>query len=184
MNKKIFPILFFLLATFISCDPEDEEAEPYYFMSATIDGASWETSGVGHARFSTEYWYPEESYRIDIHAENMYVNPQPLDRGKEIRFNFGFVPEPGKYYFDNEGSVQAESGVIGVFTHWNQNHYAYKWSESGFIEIESISRDLISGNFSLTVKGDAANPGITTITEGKFNVLYRGGTGKAWEGPE
>jgi hypothetical protein len=181
-------ILVMLTLLFISCDKENdmeiEQTEPNYFMSAFIDDIYWETSGIGNARFSAEYISSKERFSIHIQANNMYVDPKPLDNGKMISFDFDFTPRPGKYYFNNDRCNQLDSGIIATYTYWNQNHYAYKWSNSGYVDIKAISRDSISGTFLLTVKGDTTNYEITKIADGKFNAIYGGSSGKIWPGPE
>ncbi len=176
-----------LIATMvlISCDrdkPEESFPEWQYQMKAKIDNTWWEVSGINNVRFSTEFDYSDNRFRIHINGNNLFCDP-PNDYGKKISFEFDFVPVPGRYYFNNEGSVNLNNGIIAIYTFWNVNHHASKWSSDGYIDIATIARNEITGTFSFKAVGDAQNSDTTVISDGIFNAIYGGGTGQLWPGP-
>jgi hypothetical protein len=185
MKKLKALVILVYFSIFIGCEKDDkmthEKSKPYYFMSAFIDNVNWSTSGDFNAHFYTTNFMGK--YSMSVIGDNINIDPKPLDNGKRIIFSFGFMPKPGKYNFKNEGSLQLDSGIIAIYTYWNQNHFDTKWSNDGYIEIKSISRDSISGTFSLTVKGDPTNNEITKISDGEYNAKYDNGYG-FWPGSE
>ena len=73
------------------------------------------------------------------------------------------------------GSDQSDSGTIAVYTYYDINHDYYKWSNSGYVDIDSISKNVITGSFSFTAQGDATDTTTAHITAGW--------TGMEWPGP-
>ena len=76
------------------------------------------------------------------------------------------------------------SGITATYAYWSINRHDYKWSSEGYIDINTISIDSISGRFSFKAAGSANNADTTTITDGSFNALYVGSRGKVWRGTQ
>lgn len=169
---------FFLLALpGFHCVKSGSVTNDKYYMQAEIDGKQWKVSGVGAARFSADYLQGKDRFAINVHAKDL--NPIATN----ISFQFDFVPKPGRYIFNNQGSSNLDSGITAVYSYYDTHPVKVKWSESGYIDLESITRSETIGSFSFTAKGDVTNPETTSITKGSFKVTYGGSSGQIWPGP-
>ena len=84
-----------------------------------------------------------------------------------IFIQFDMVPTPGRYYFNNTGSVEAAGGTIAIYSHNVINHLADKWSTGGYVDIESMTNTEVKGTFNFTAKGDATDTTTTVISQGQ-----------------
>lgn len=95
-------------------------------MLGKIDGKPWKVSGVGAARFSAQYVHEKDRFAINVHGDAKDLNPVATN----ISFQFDFVPKPGRYFFNNQGSLNLDSGIIAIYSHYNSHPVKVKWSES------------------------------------------------------
>lgn len=180
VNLKVTFTLFlsFLL---ISCEKNNEESSipNPYFMSSKIDGEDWKVTKPGDVYFSTSYDYSKNRFKLSLAGEDQDLN----SICRLTLISFDFVPNVGRYYFNNVGDTSVESGTSAIYIYYDINHFVSKWSTGGYVDIESITSKSISGKFNFTANGDANNPSTTNISSGSFNALYVGGGNKEWPGP-
>ncbi len=180
--KKITSLICLFLSLFlISCEKDNQEnsISNSYFISSKIDGKDWKVTKYGDVYFSTSYDFSKNRFKLSLAGSNQDLN----SICNLLSIQFDFVPNIGRYYFNNIGDTGVESGITAVYTYYDINHSVNKWSSGGYVEIESITKKNISGTFNFTAKGDANNPSTTSITSGSFNALYTGGGDKIWPGP-
>ena len=171
-----------LLVLFIAGCKREATSDKYpnkYFMSASINGSLWKVSNPGQAYFGAHYDNNKQRYFINIGSEDQ--NPNSICRS--IAISFDFVPKVGRYYFNNIGSAQADSGIMASYSYKKINIISSKWSTGGYVDIEEIRRENIKGKFSFTAKGDSTDSTTISITSGSFFVINVGGNGPPWPGP-
>jgi hypothetical protein len=172
-------LLFILLVVGCKKNDSPDINSKGYFMSAIINGQPWKVTNFGQAYFGPQYNHSKNSFYINIGSDDQ--SPNTICRS--IAIEFDFVPKMGKYYFNNIAPSQIDSGIIAEYTYNNVNHYSTKWSNGGYVEIESITKDDIKGSFNFTAKGDITDSTTTTITLGSFYVVNVGGGDMPWPGP-
>jgi len=182
IRKGLILIATLALLSCLRFNSDQSIPQGHYFMKAGIDSTIWETEGWDKVNFSADFNFNDNSFTLGLEGSNLFNNP-PDNYGRMITFYFGFVPVPGRYFFNNEGSLRLDSGISAACRYWYNIHDA-KWSCEGYIDINTISIDSISGRFSFKAAGSANNADTTTITDGSFNALYVGSSGKVWRGPQ
>jgi hypothetical protein len=178
VNLKVTLILFLSFLSF-SCENNNEELSNPYFMCSKIDGEDWKVTKPGDVYFSTSYDYSKNRFKLSLAGADQDLNS--ICRLTSISFDF--VPNVGRYYFNNVGDTSVESGTSAIYIYYDINHFVSKWSTGGYVDIESITKKNIRGTFNFTAKGDANNPSTTNISSGSFNAVYSGGSDKEWLGP-
>ena len=148
-------------------------------MVTYIDHREWKVTGSNNCYFVADYNYNKKRFLISITRENA----DPGSFAKRINIGFDFVPKVGRYYFNNTGSIQKDSGTIGSYTYKGQYNDLIKWSSGGYVEITSISKDNIQGTFDFTVNGDAADTSTVALKEGSFKAAYGESIDSVWTGP-
>jgi hypothetical protein len=183
IRKGLILIATLALLSCLRFNSDQSIPQGHYFMKAGIDSKIWETEGQDKVIFDADFNFNDNRFTIGLGGNNLFCNP-PDDYGKMISFSFGFVPVPGRYFFNNKRDLSLDSGITATYAYWNVNRHDYKWSSEGYIDINTISIDSISGRFSFKAAGSANNADTTTITDGSFNALYVGSSGKVWRGPQ
>jgi len=138
-----------------------------YFMSAEIGGQPWKITQYGASYFATGLnFIPARNYFLIAGADTTTGTICSY-----IFIQFGVIPTPGRYYFNNTGDVEAAGGAIAIFTHNVINHLADKWSTGGYVDIQSMTDTEIKGTFNFTAKGDATDTTTTVISQGQFDAV-------------
>ena len=149
-------------------------------MRAMIDDRGWTAvSDMGRAGFRVDYEPLKQRFSLRVSG----ANQSPTSICNYIMIGFDFVPKPGRYYFNNNGSWQQDSGIIAIFNYNNLNVPSTKWSTGGYVDVESVSKERILGKFNFTATGDAIDTSTTKITSGYFHAYYSGFSGMRWPGP-
>ncbi len=146
-------------------------------MSAEVNGIPWKTTEPGKAYFMA---YKEGRPRWELLIGGSQTNTDTV--ANLITISFEFAPKPGRYFFNNQLYITLDSGISANYSHYKVYSSSNKWSTGGFVDIESISKDEITGSFNFTAKGDITDSTTSFIKNGKFDVLYAGGDIE-WTGP-
>ena len=147
-------------------------------MSAINEGRHWEV-GNNDVGFVTDYDYVKKRFLLLVAGSD----PTPNVQYRIISIDFDFVPRKGRYFFNNTGDLQKDSGVIAVLTYKHGPEYSYKWSLDGYVDVDTLTAQYIKGSFAVKFKGDATDTAITTLTNGSFVAPYSGSSGLPWPGP-
>ncbi len=150
-----------------------------YFFEATINNHPWKATGPSSSYFGTSYIYEKNRFILSIGGTDTTLN----SACQYMSIGFDFVPKPGRYYFNNDGSDQLDSGIIALYVYTDINHSSDKWSTGGYVDINTLTKDNIKGSFNFTARGDVSDSSLSTITSGSFSAIYTGGNGMTWPGP-
>lgn len=165
MKKSLWLLLILVAAACKKNNPPPSFSR--YFMSATINGKPWQVSGYGKAYFAV-YTNSPTGNMLSIMGADTTKNDTLC---RFISISFYAKPQPGTYYFNNNGSVLAVGGVMATYLYDRGPQTIDKWSTAGQVDISTITDNEIKGDFSCSVAGDANDPTTTTITNGKFDVI-------------
>ena len=159
----------------------DDATQPkQYYFAAETDGEQWRVSTVGQRYFGARYDDVKRRFTISVAGYDQDTGT----RTTGVIISFDFLPRLGRYYFNNTGSVQPDSGVIGTYLYRRNGAERAKWSTSGYVDIESFTRDEMKGSFLFASRGDATDSTVSVTQSGSFYVPYGGGGGSVqWTGP-
>ena len=146
-------------------------------MSAEVNGTAWKASQPGDAYFMA---YIEGRPRWEILIVGVHKDIDTV--ANVIDISFDFLPKPGRYYFNNKLDISIDSGVSAFYTYYDINHSSTKWSTGGFVDVDSVSKEEITGSFNFTAKGDITDSTTSSVKNGKFDVSFAGGNIE-WTGP-
>jgi len=144
-----------------------------YFIEANIDGVKWRQTG-NNAYFAIQKNIPPAippTMAIGGYDPNYMQDPY-----RSVSIYFSFVPQPGKYYFNNDDYLVPVNGISAGIDRWTGNIVTGKYSNSGYVIIESMDSNNIKGTFEFTAKNKYDTTDTTTvkITDGKFSVVNVG----------
>jgi len=175
MYKSAFTILILiLLGASIGCKKSAVNPSPnLYFMQADINGKKWKVSGI-HASFFADSILALKASETAINGDTGSNSPDSICR--MINFNFGFIAKPGRYYFNNNGDVDGVNGISANIVYFIGPAQYIKYSNSGYIDVTSINKDNIKGDFTFTAKGVSISDDTTTfkVTNGLFSAINVG----------
>ena len=147
-----------------------------YYLSANIDGHIWYDGQCRQTYFAANQDGSNNSWDIGIYAMD-------TNNINTIIIDMYFLPKSGqRYYFNNAGSVVPSSGLVGIYIHTTNGIPFNKYSASGYVDIDTITENVVKGDFNFTARGDATDTSLSAISNGNFYVFYAGGNGR-WTGP-
>jgi hypothetical protein len=172
--------LFLILLFSVSCRKHNNNSanntgvnlDSIYF-TANVDGATWYLTGPDQAYFMTSFDGQRNTLLIGgVNKSLATANSGPA----MILISFDFIPKRGRYYFNNQGDVQADSGISATYS--PGDNLQPTTSTGGYVDIDSVSKLVVTGSFNFTAVGDAGDSSTSYITLGQFEVLYVGGSGQ------
>ena len=136
-----------------------------YYMSAVINGLPWKIDKLG-----------ESAFHESMLDSQSLVTISGIDQGNDticrlFEIHFYFVPQIGTYYFNNTGNILQPNGIIAVFSYDKGNAQITKSGTGGYVNITSITNEVMQGSFTCTLKGYANDTTTTIITNGLFSAL-------------
>lgn len=176
---KYLALLLILVLGCKKANNNDASIKQYYFTAET-DGQLWHVNKVGEIGFGAIYSEFKKRFQISILANDQ----DTTTKTSFISISFDFLPKLGRYYFNNNGPQQLDSGIIATYNYRRNGLNTNKWSTSGYVDIDFFTRDEMKGTFWFTSKGDLNDPTLSTTQLGSFYVPYLGGSGSVqWTGP-
>jgi hypothetical protein len=177
--KKYHFIFVLLLLTSLGCRKNNDASNnngvelKSIYLSAVVDGAVWDVKGSDQAYFETI----SDGQRNTLLIAGINNSLAPANGAAPMIFiSFDFIPKLGRYYFNNQGDVQSDSGTSATYSPGGNSQP--KWSTGGYVDIDSVSEQVITGAFNFMAAGGSSDTTATIITQGQFEVLYVGGSGQ------
>jgi hypothetical protein len=184
-NNNLIIVFFFIITlSSISCEKSKQEnEEPIYFITARVNDMDWksdENSGVATLRYNSS----SNTYFFDIKSQTY----NPLSNGIRYQLSIGVNQSirRGIFHFNNIALNSNLGYVTGWKTNGNEDNFSAH-SINGFINITSLTKDYIGGDFEYTAVTlqTSMNSVKDTIvvSSGKFMAPFVGAIGD-WNGPE
>ena len=96
-----------------------------------------------------------------------------------IFISFNFTPKVGKFYLNKSSDSIVTATIQGT----NSDGDYINYSDSGYVDVTSFSKESMSGNFEFHAKNNYVQKPESEITEGSFFAPIVGGTNGIWTGP-
>jgi hypothetical protein len=190
MKKNLTSLSLLLVLFFLyGCSKQNvvEQKPNPWFIKATFNGTPWQLTAEKPTPFSALTFQASlnpTNKRWSIHILTDKNNSDTVCRG--IWISFDYVPTVGKHYFNNVPlSYLPEGGMLGYYSYYNtvSNTWDNRYSKDGYVEITSISRDELKGNFSFnSIAQSSTDTAVVAITSGAFYLPFTAGS-DYWTGP-